>query len=92
MSGAPMTVAAADSGFFGWWNEGTRDAKRALIAAALGWMLDAFDVMLYALLLTSIIAVPSASPSMLQSPVSPYLPPALTSKSALPSLVMAFIG
>ena len=30
--------------------------KRALIAAALGWMLDAFDVMLYALLLPAIIA------------------------------------
>jgi len=56
MSGVSPTVAGADTGFFGWWNEGTRDAKRALIAAALGWMLDAFDVMLYALLLTSIIA------------------------------------
>ena len=43
-------------GFFGWWRDGTPDARRALIAAALGWMLDAFDVMLYALLLTSIIA------------------------------------
>ena len=42
--------------FFGWWRDGTPDARRALIAAALGWMLDAFDVMLYALLLTSIIA------------------------------------
>ena len=56
MSGVSTTATAADTGFFGWWNEGTRDAKRALIAAALGWMLDAFDVMLYALLLTSIIA------------------------------------
>jgi MFS family permease len=56
MSGVSTTVAAAGTGFFAWWNEGTRDAKRALIAAALGWMLDAFDVMLYALLLTSIIA------------------------------------
>jgi MFS family permease len=40
----------------GWWREGSPDARRALIAAGLGWMLDAFDVMLYALLLTSIIA------------------------------------
>ena len=47
MSGVSTTVARADTGFFGWWREGTRDAKRALIAAALGWMLDAFDVMLY---------------------------------------------
>jgi len=45
----------ASGGVFGWWREGTPDAHRALIAAALGWMLDAFDVMLYALLLTSII-------------------------------------
>jgi MFS family permease len=41
---------------FAWWREGTPDAQRALIAAALGWMLDAFDVMLYALLLVWIIA------------------------------------
>ena len=44
------------SGLFGWWSEGTTDARRALIAAALGWMLDAFDVMMYALLLPSIMA------------------------------------
>jgi MFS family permease len=40
---------------FGWWHQGTPAAKRALIAAALGWMLDSFDVMLYALVLASII-------------------------------------
>ena len=39
---------------FGWWREGTPEARRALIAAWLGWMLDAFDVMLYALVLKSI--------------------------------------
>ena len=49
-------VATARPGFFAWWHDGTPDAKRALVAAGLGWMLDAFDVMLYALLLTSIIA------------------------------------
>ena len=49
-------VASARPGFFGWWHDGTPDAKRALVAAGLGWMLDAFDVMLYALLLTAIIA------------------------------------
>jgi MFS family permease len=48
--------ARAGSGLFGWWREGTPDAHRALVAAGLGWMLDAFDVMLYSLLLTSIIA------------------------------------
>jgi putative sialic acid transporter len=40
---------------FGWWRDGTPEAKRALIAAWLGWMLDAFDVMLYALVLKAII-------------------------------------
>jgi MFS family permease len=38
------------------WFEATREARRALIAASLGWMLDAFDVMLYALVLTSVRA------------------------------------
>ena len=40
---------------FGWWREGDAAAKKALVAASLGWMLDAFDVMLYALVVTSII-------------------------------------
>lgn len=44
------------AGPFAWWHEATPEAHRALVAAALGWMLDAFDVMLYALLLTWIIA------------------------------------
>ena len=42
-------------GLFGWWHEGTPEGRRALIAAALGWMLDSFDVMLYALVLASIM-------------------------------------
>src|SRR5437667_5105936 len=33
----------------------TSAQRRTLIAAALGWMLDAFDVMLYALVLTYIM-------------------------------------
>lgn len=41
---------------FAWWRAGTPDAKRALVAAALGWMLDSFDVMLWALVLTSVMA------------------------------------
>ena len=48
-------VAASGRGPFGWWHAGTPEAKRALIAAGLGWMLDSFDVMLYALVLRSII-------------------------------------
>jgi MFS family permease len=55
-----MTVTAhahrGHGGLFGWWRAGTPAAHRALIAAALGWMLDSFDVMLYALVLTSIMS------------------------------------
>ena len=40
---------------FGWWRAGDAEAKRALIASALGWMLDSFDVMLYALVLRSMM-------------------------------------
>jgi len=41
---------------FAWWRAGSPQAHKALIAAGLGWMLDAFDVMLYALVLAAIIA------------------------------------
>src|SRR5215471_176713 len=34
----------------------TAGQRRTLIAAALGWLLDGFDVMLYALVITSIVA------------------------------------
>jgi MFS family permease len=43
------------SGAFTWWREAPATARRALIAAALGWMLDAFDVMLYALVLAALM-------------------------------------
>jgi MFS family permease len=39
---------------FSFWRDADRPAKRALIAASLGWMLDAFDVMLYALVLKAV--------------------------------------
>ena len=51
-----QTAAVPRAGLFGWWQQGTPEARKALIAAALGWMLDSFDVMLYALVLTSIMA------------------------------------
>ena len=44
------------SNFFGFWRESTPEARRALVAASMGWLLDAFDVMLYALVLTAAIA------------------------------------
>ena len=40
----------------GFWKEAGSEARKALVAASLGWMLDAFDVMLYALILTAVIA------------------------------------
>ena len=39
-----------------WLREATPEARRALFAAAAGWMLDAMDVMLYAFALTAIRA------------------------------------
>jgi MFS family permease len=44
-----------DGGLFGWWRAADERAHRALVAASLGWMLDAFDVMLFALVLASLI-------------------------------------
>ncbi len=49
------TATAAAPGLFGWWRAGTPEGKRALVAASLGWMLDSFDVMLYALVLVSLM-------------------------------------
>ena len=42
-------------GRFDWWRQSPPEARRALAAACLGWMLDSFDVMLYALVLASLI-------------------------------------
>lgn len=36
---------------FAWWKDASPDARRALVAASLGWMLDSFDVMLWAMVL-----------------------------------------
>ena len=40
----------------GWLDEGSPAARRALLAGSLGWALDAFDVMLYALVLSALLA------------------------------------
>lgn len=40
---------------FVWWRESSAAAHRALLAASLGWMLDSFDVMLYALVLAALM-------------------------------------
>lgn len=51
----PLTVGIR-AGVFGWWRAADARAHRALLAASLGWMLDAFDVMLYAMVLTAVMA------------------------------------
>ena len=43
------------SGLLDWWHAANAPAKRALIEASLGWALDAFDVMLFAMVLASVI-------------------------------------
>ena len=53
-----MPVALARNrrpGLFSWWRAADATAHRALVAASLGWMLDAFDVMLYSMVLASLI-------------------------------------
>jgi MFS family permease len=55
---------------FGWWREAEPEARRALVAAALGWGLDAFDVMLYALVLASLmgdLGIPKTTGGLLGS-------------------------
>jgi MFS family permease len=52
---SPSASAAPASGLLGWWHAGSPAARRALVAAALGWALDAFDVMLFSLTLASVI-------------------------------------
>lgn len=51
-----LAPAADDSGLFGWWRVAAPQPRRALIAASLGWALDAFDVMLFSLTLSAVIA------------------------------------
>ena len=54
--GMPLTATADDAGLFGWWRVASTASRRALIAAGLGWALDAFDVMLFSLTLAAVIA------------------------------------
>jgi MFS family permease len=48
-------TTAARPGLFAWWHGADERAHRALVAASLGWMLDAFDVMLFSMVLASLI-------------------------------------
>lgn len=44
---------------FDWWRDADQRARRAFIAASLGWMLDSFDVMLYAIVLAELLRDPT---------------------------------
>jgi MFS family permease len=55
---ARTIVASRRTGAFDWWHEADPPARRAFFAASLGWMLDSFDVMLYAMVLASLIEDP----------------------------------
>src|SRR5438094_6321959 len=46
------------TGMFAWWREADDRAHKAFVAASLGWMLDSFDVMLYAIVLAALIRDP----------------------------------
>jgi len=50
-----MPTEVRDRGLMGWWRAGTPEGRRALVAGSLGWMLDSFDVMIYALVLAALM-------------------------------------
>src|SRR5262249_32859435 len=58
-AGPQAAAPSPDTSLFGWWRDADRDARRAFVAASLGWMLDSFDVMLYAIVLAALIQDPS---------------------------------
>ena len=46
----------SDTATLGWLRFAPASAKRALVAASLGWMFDGFDIMVYSMVLTAVIA------------------------------------
>src|SRR5512142_2459884 len=48
--------SAERTGLFGFWKQADERAHRALTAGFFGWMLDAFDVQIYAMVLAALIA------------------------------------
>ena len=49
------SAGTISTGLFQWLREGTPTARRGLLAASLGWMLDGFDIMLYALVIGALL-------------------------------------
>ena len=59
MAGTAVVANQATSeGVFAWWTDADLRARRAFVAASLGWMLDSFDVMLYSLVLAAMLQDP----------------------------------
>src|SRR2546430_13627850 len=59
--GVKDTILQAEvrrTGVFDWWRDADPQARRAFVAAAFGWMLDAFDVMLYSMVVAALIQDP----------------------------------
>jgi MFS family permease len=57
--GPGVPEALRDAGVLGWWHEADASARRAFVAASLGWMLDSFDVMLYAMVVAALVEDPT---------------------------------
>ena len=54
MESHPLTLSRSHP--LSWFSEAPPPARRAFVAASLGWMLDSFDVNLYALVLPAVMA------------------------------------
>ena len=54
-----VTTERPSAGLLTWWTDADTRARHAFVAASLGWMLDSFDVMLYAIVLASLIQDPT---------------------------------
>ena len=53
---SPAGVVALESQPLGWLRSAPAPARRALLAASVGWMFDGFDIMIYSMVLTAVLA------------------------------------
>ena len=58
LSPQPLAISP-DTSLFGWWRDADEKARNAFIAASFGWMLDSFDVMLYAMVIAALVEDPT---------------------------------
>jgi MFS family permease len=76
-----LSEATVSDSPMAWWHEADVRARRAFIASALGWMLDSFDVMLYALVTAALLRDPDL-----------HLTPAVAGQLGSVTLVAAAVG